>query len=460
MLLAFAVLVVLTAAAVAGGMYVQARTVILQSAQDAAALSLIEQLSTMTPLSVLPPTRAELNRLAGELSSRVDTGIAVYEDQWSRGAPDDQWLTSARKIITPELRAAVGRGNVAWQRVSPFAEPILVVGARVPYSGGRSRVEVYLYRSLLPEDQSISGVAALAWLTAGVALVAAMLLALAAARGVLNPVRELETAAARLGAGDLTVRLRVQGTDELASVAATFNNTAEALASHVAELRRMEAEARRFVADVSHELRTPLAAMAAVADVLDEEAAGLPPDAAQAASLVSQETKNLTRLVNDLIEITRFDSGTAALQIDEIDMARAVENTLRTRGWSAQVTAELPPDVSARVDPRRLDVIIANLVGNALTHGEPPVVVTLTAQEAEVTVTVADNGPGLPSEVLPNVFQRFYKADTARARSQGSGLGLSIAWENTKLHGGTLTVENGPQGAVFTLRLPRNGAVR
>ncbi len=453
LLLAFAVLVVLTAMAVAGGMYVQARRVILQKAQDAAALSLTDQLATMTPLSVLPPTQAELDRLADAVSDRADLGMAVYGDRWSTGA--------GSSVVSAELRAAVQSGTVSWQRVTQAAEPLLVVGARMPYADGSSTVEVYSFRSLAPEEQSISSMATLAWLTAGGALLVAALLAFAAARGVLQPVRELEEAAARLGAGDLTTRLRVQGSDELASVAATFNNTAAALGSHVDELRRMEAEARRFVADVSHELRTPLAAMTAVTDVLDEESATLPPDAAEAARLVSQETKNLTRLVNDLIEITKFDSGTASLVSDEIDVREAVAATLRTRGWSGRVTANLPSGVTARLDSRRLDVIVANLVGNALTHGERPVTVDLAADPDRLTITVRDEGPGLPPDVRPNVFQRFYKADTARARSKGSGLGLAIAWENTQLHGGTLTAESGSDGgAVFTLTLPRQGSGR
>ena len=218
----------------------------------------------------------------------------------------------------------------------------------------------------------------------------------------------------------------------------------------------MEADARRFVADVSHELRTPLAAMTAVTDVLDEEADRLPEPAGRAARLVSQETLNLTELVNDLIEISRFDSGVAALVPNEVDVAELVSATLRTRGWSEQVRTELPDAVTARLDPRRLDVIVANLVGNALRHGEPPVSVRLRDDPHWITLKVRDHGPGLDEAVLPHVFDRFYKADATRARSEGSGLGLAIARENARLHRGDLTVANAPDGgAVFTLRLPR-----
>lgn len=442
--MAFAVLVVLTAAAVAGGMYIQARTEILQRSQDAAVSSMLGDLQSMLPLSTLPPTDEDLAALAGELSTRTDTAAASYEGRWQ----GDLKATH----VPRELRETVRTGTVTWQRVATGRAPALIVGTRV----GGTRLEVYRIRSLFPEERSIAGLATRAWLTGGCALVVAMLLALLAAQSVLRPVRELERAARRLGQGDLTTRLTVRGADELAGVSATFNNTAAALQNHVGELRRMESEARRFVADVSHELRTPLAAMTAVADVLDEEAEALPPDAAQAARLVSQETKNLTRLVADLIEITRFDSGRATLLADDIDVARTIRSTLATRGWTEEVEAQLPPGIRAILDPRRLDVIVANLVVNALTHGAPPVRVTLTANNDWLAIQVTDQGPGLAPDVLPNVFSRFYKADTARSRSPGSGLGLAIARENAHLHGGTLTAENTPNaGATFTLTLPR-----
>ncbi|MFD2351061.1 sensor histidine kinase [Nonomuraea ferruginea] len=111
--------------------------------------------------------------------------------------------------------------------------------------------------------------------------------------------------------------------------------------------------------------------------------------------------------------------------------------------------------MTARLDPRRVDVILANLVGNALRHGEPPVSVRLSADPRWVALEVRDHGPGLDEAVLPHVFDRFYKASAARARSEGSGLGLAIARENARLHRGDLTVVNAPDGgAVFTLRLP------
>ncbi|MEU4551776.1 ATP-binding protein [Micromonospora violae] len=459
LILAFALLGVTTTSVVASGSYFQARTVILQQAQDAAVLSLTDQLTKVYPISQIPPTQAELDLLAQRLSDREGFAVVLYRNMRGQGSQ-----TSAP--LTPELRQAVSDGQIAWQRVSLNGQPWLLIGTqlkldRTDGTSQASGLEVYSVRSLVPEQQSIDRLATRAWLTGGFSLVLAVLLALLSARGVLRPVRDLGRAARRLGEGDLSTRLTVRGVDELADVARTFNETAGTLERQVGELRRMEADARRFVADVSHELRTPLAAMTAVTDVLDEEADHLPGDAGRAARLVSQEAQNLTQLVNDLMEVSRFDSGTARLALDEVDVGAAVTATLRIRGWVDRVRADLPPGVLARLDPRRLDVIVANLVGNAFRHGAEPVSVRLSADPDWVTIEVADQGPGLDPEVLPHVFDRFYKADTARTRSEGSGLGLAISWENARLHRhgerrGALVAGNGPAGgAVFTLRLPR-----
>lgn len=475
LLFAFALLSVVTAAAVAGGIYVQARNDILQRTQDAAVRAMTSRLETLFPLRTATPGPAELGEIAATVTDGDNSVIAVYHGTHSLlrprpGAPDpppgDRKPGGSARILEPEaippaLRRAVAGGDLVWQRVVWQGKPILLIGTPLliverDRTTRVSGIEVYSARSLLPEQRSIDELAVSAWLIGGAALAFAIVLALLATRGVLRPVRELGRAARLLGQGEMRTRIAVRGTDELAAVAHTFNHTAAELERHVEQLREMEADARRFVADVSHELRTPLAALAAVADVLDEEAARLPEPAGRAARLVSQETLNLTGLVNDLIEISRFDSGVAALVPNEVDVAELVRSTLRTRGWSEQVRTELPDAVTARLDPRRVDVILANLVGNALRHGEPPVSVRLSDDPHWITLKVRDHGPGLDEAVLPNVFGRFYKADATRARSEGSGLGLAIARENARLHRGDLTVANAPDGgAEFTLRLPR-----
>ncbi|MBO0815510.1 MAG: HAMP domain-containing histidine kinase [Actinobacteria bacterium] len=296
---------------------------------------------------------------------------------------------------------------------------------------------------------------------AGLLLAMITILAVAASRPVLLPVRRLARAAHRMSGGDLSVRVEPSGQDELAQLVTSFNTMASTLEGKVAELQRLEARARQFAGDVSHELRTPLTAMTAVADILPGHP-GLTGDAASAARLVRQEIFHLNRLVEDLIEISRFDAGTAQLVTDDTEVATAVLGCLRARGWT-DVSAEVPAGLSVRLDRRRFDVMIANLVGNALRHGGPPVTVTARAEphaggEGRLVLEVRDHGPGLTAAALPHLFDRFFKADTARARSEGSGLGLAIAWENAQLHGGRIEAGNHPNGgAVFTVSLPLTG---
>ena len=298
---------------------------------------------------------------------------------------------------------------------------------------------------------------------AGLLLAMISAAAIAASRRVLLPVRRLARASQRMSGGDLSVRIQPRGRDELAQLVTSFNGMASALEDKVGELERMEARARQFAGDVSHELRTPLTAMTAVVGILDEEP-GLTGDAATAARLVQQEVQHLNRLVEDLIEISRFDAGTAQLVTDDIDVATAVGRCLRARSWT-DVSADVPAGLTVRLDRRRFDVILANLVGNALRHGGLPVTVTAGLQPdgqggTRLTVDVRDHGDGLSPAAIPHLFDRFYKADTARARSAGSGLGLAIAWENARLHGGRIDAGNhSGGGAVFTVSLPVNEAL-
>ncbi|WP_432845424.1 ATP-binding protein [Amycolatopsis sp. CA-161197] len=453
LVLSFAAMTLVGAAAAAGASYVTARTTILQGVQDPAMVQLRDQVTAYLPQMTLPPDQRQLDNLADNLKG---TTVAIYGDLRSRSGFDPATLPA-------DLRQEVATGGtIQFKRVITGGTPLLLVGMPVLQRGdngvAHTGVEVYSMVSLAAQQTAIDRLATRAWQTAALALPIAVALALLAARQVLRPVRALNTAARKLGHGQLDVRLRAKGSDELAQLVTTFNSTAAELERTVGTLREMEADARRFVADVSHELRTPLAAMNAVTDVLDEDAEQLPADTAVAARLVSAETRRLTRLVQDLVEISRFDAGRAELRLEEWDVAQGVTDSLAARGWTAAdgIVTDLPAGVVATVDPRRLDIVVANLVGNALRHGEPPVEVHLAADAHTVTLEVTDHGPGIPEAVLPHVFDRFTKADSARARSEGSGLGLSIARENARLHGGDVEAADTGSGARFTLWLPRH----
>ena len=344
------------------------------------------------------------------------------------------WLTSVILPFFPSLRG-----------LTPVPKPLLISLIRALHNPGGGMLN----------PGQLGALALFVMAPAALLLAVITGLAFAASRRVLLPVRRLAQAAEQMSGGDLAVRIEPRGRDELARLVTSFNEMASALEDKVGELQRMEARARQFAGDVSHELRTPLTAMTAVTGVLGENA-GMTGDAATAAQLVRQEIFHLNRLVDDLIEISRFDAGTAQLVADDTDVAAAVSRCLHARGWT-DVRTDVPAGLTARLDRRRFDVIVANLVGNALRHGGPPVTVTAGLQPdgRHLVVAVRDHGPGLPPAAIPHVFDRFYKADTARTRSEGSGLGLAIAWENARLHGGHLEAGNHPDGgALFTVVLP------
>jgi two-component system sensor histidine kinase MtrB len=285
--------------------------------------------------------------------------------------------------------------------------------------------------------------------------------ALLAARSVLRPVGQLAQAAGRVASGDLEVRLVPEGEDELSRLVATFNAMTAQVQESVDELRHQEATARRFASDASHELRSPLAAMTAVTQILEDRAATMDAQEARATALVTEGITRLGRLVEDLLEISRFDAGTVLLNQETVRVADAVEACLRIRDWTDRVSVDVPAYLTVDADRRRLDVILSNLIGNALTHGAAPVEIraaaVLEGLQGQLRVTVRDHGAGMVPEALTAVFDRFYKAEAARSPSAGCGLGLAIALENARLHSGSITASNAPgAGATFTLTLPRH----
>lgn len=273
---------------------------------------------------------------------------------------------------------------------------------------------------------------------------------------VIGPVGEVSDAAARVAAGELDTRVAVRGNDEMAALQRSFNQMASALQAEVEQLARLEAGSRRFAGDVSHELRTPLAAMTAVADVLAADRDRLEPTGAQALDTVLRELAALRRLVDDVLEISRFDVGTERLVAHLVDVPELLDRVLARRGWRDRVIVRHhPPARPARLDPRRFDIIVANIVGNALQHGQPPIEIDLTWVDDDIlTVVVRDHGPGIPEQSRSQAFERFWKADSRRARDGGSGLGLAIAREHARLHGGDVIATEAPGGgAMLTTRL-------
>ncbi|MFC7931729.1 ATP-binding protein [Streptomyces cinereoruber] len=464
-------LVALTAAVAASGIaYWLNREAVLTRTQDGALNDFRQEMQNRVATLPLRPGQEDLRRTAEQMASGSADYQVLLLGERDEGKPivgasdpDDFTLAdvpvSLRQAV--DTRRPVTDANpypyhLFWQRTERGGTPYLVGGTRIEGGGPAG----YMFKSLAAEKADLNSLAWSLGIATALAVAGSVLLAQVAATTVLRPVHRLGEAARQLGEGKLDTRLRVTGEDELADLSRTFNGAAESLQKKVADMSAREESSRRFVADMSHELRTPLTALTAVTEVLEDEQDALDPMIAPAVALVVSETRRLNDLVENLMEVTRFDAGTARLVLDDVDIADQITACVDARAWLDAVELDAERGIVVPLDPRRLDVILANLIGNALKHGGSPVRVSVRTEDGELVIAVRDHGPGIPEEVLPHVFDRFYKASASRPRSDGSGLGLSIAMENALIHGGSITASNSVgedgevDGAVFVLRLP------
>jgi signal transduction histidine kinase len=365
-----------------------------------------------------------------------------------RGRPFSSGISIGLRQVPPDLRRLVRRGDVAYERESVAGTHYLVVGG--PAGSGTELYFFYSEQDLRHELAQLRNI-----LLAGVAILvlAAALVGAALARSTLRPVARASDAARSLAEGLLETRLPVEGRDEFGAWAQSFNEMAAALETKISALSEAQARERRFTADVAHELRTPLTALVGEASLLAAHLDRMPDESRRPAELLIADVGRLRRLVDDLMEISRFDAGRESVRAETVDLGSLVVAAVRARGWRERVQLDAG-DVVIESDPRRLERIVANLVGNALEHGGRGVRVRVGRDGLGAFLEVVDQGPGIPREHLPHLFERFYKADAARS-GRGTGLGLAIAQENARLLGGRIDVwsEVG-RGTRFTLRLP------
>jgi two-component system sensor histidine kinase MtrB len=258
--------------------------------------------------------------------------------------------------------------------------------------------------------------------------------------------------------------MEVRGADDLAALATSFNEMAASLQEKMRELHELSHVQRQFVSDVSHELRTPLTTIRIAADVLYDSRQQLDTSSARSAELLQSQLERFEALLADLLEISRYDANAATLEPEPVDICDLVRNAAdvaqqlaERRGAKIEFRLPAGPCV-AEADRRRVERILRNLLVNAVEHGENRnTVVTVAGDRDAVAVAVRDYGVGLAPGEENLVFDRFWRADPARARTTGgTGLGLSIALEDALLHGGWLEAwgERG-RGSVFRLTLPR-----
>jgi two-component system sensor histidine kinase MtrB len=431
--LVLALAVGLSGAALAAGSYFLVRHNLLSDSADS---SIVQ---TRRNLDVAPHYR-DTGKLVDAYKSRGDFFTVAT-------LGGHTFLSSASvslRSVPAGLRAIVDRGELGYERTTVAGDRFLVTGT--PTANGTKlyfffpengvRHELSVLRNVL-----LGGV--------GILVLLAALAGVVLARSALRPVARASTAARSLAEGLLETRLPVEGRDEFGGWAQSFNEMAAALEAKIAALSAAQARERRFTADVAHELRTPLTALMGEASLLADQLDRMPRESRRPAELLIADVARLRRLVEDLMEISRFDAGAESVHAQEVDVAALVRATVQSRGWGDRVRLD-GDGLRVTSDPRRLERIVANLVDNAFEHGGS----TVSVRVGEGGIEVTDDGPGIPSEHLPHVFERFYKADVSRSGG-GTGLGLAIARENALLLEARLEVASEPgAGSRFMLVLP------
>jgi two-component system sensor histidine kinase MtrB len=375
-------------------------------------------------------------------------------------------------LVTQGLQVATATGGQHWQsvglEVDGRTQPAVMVGqdVTVPVVG---TFQLFFLYSLQSEQERLDflertlGLAAVAL----VALLGGMTVLVT--RQTVRPVRNAAQVAERLADGHLEERMAEHGEDEMATLARSFNEMAASLQDQIRQLEELSAVQRRFVSDVSHELRTPLTTIRMAGEVIHAARGDFDPAVKRSAELLQTQLDRFEDLLADLLEISRFDAGAAILDAERRDVRDVVVSAVdhsaplaeRRNSW---LSVLLPEErCFADIDPRRVERVLRNLLVNAVEHAEgSPIEITVGADEYAVAVTVRDHGVGMTKTESEHVFDRFWRADPARARTTGgTGLGLAISLEDAHLHGGWLEAWGRPgRGASFRLTLPRRAGIR
>ncbi|MFD0552326.1 MtrAB system histidine kinase MtrB [Streptomyces rectiviolaceus] len=424
-----------------------------------------------------PPTAVWMSDLVEQLSSGGQSAFNVVTLS-PTSTPGNASVRGPRasggvdpiQSVPESLRDSVDKGSRAYQSNTRIvfndgreAQPGLVIGKRLNDLNGKPYQLYYLF-PLTQEEESL-GVVRTTLATAGLFVVVLLgAIAWLVVRQVVTPVRMAAGIAERLSAGRLQERMKVTGEDDIARLGEAFNKMAQNLQLKIQQLEELSRMQRRFVSDVSHELRTPLTTVRMAADVIHDARVDFDPVTARSAELLADQLDRFETLLADLLEISRFDAGAAALEAEPIDLREVVRRVVggaeplaERKGTHIRIVGDQQP-VVAEADARRVERVLRNLVVNAVEHGEgQDVVVRLAVAGGAVAVAVRDYGVGLKPGEATRVFSRFWRADPARARTTGgTGLGLSIALEDARLHGGWLQAWGEPGGgSQFRLTLPR-----
>jgi signal transduction histidine kinase len=397
-------------------------TAILRQAYVNAALA---RSSLRAPNQNIPQLLENLDTLPGSLS------VLEQRGQWYSDA-----VSVGKNAIPGGERTLVLAGTPATQHFSLNGSPQMVVGLPVP-SVDAAYFEVF---SL---DELARTLRILALALAGAALVttaAGAVIGRWASGRALRPLDEVSKAAETIAGGRLHVRLVAADDSDLSALASSFNRMADAL------LERIEREAR-FTSDVSHELRSPLTTLVTSLGVLESHRDDLPMRSRRAVDLLTAEMRRFQRMVDDLLEISRVDTGSAELSLDEVEVGELVREVAQASG-AGSVPVDIDPavaDLRLLVDKRRIVRVVANLVDNATQYAGGVTGLRVEPAPDGIRLVVVDQGPGVAPVERERIFERFYRGQTAgqRGATDGTGLGLSLVSEHVRLHGGRVWVESG-----------------
>ncbi len=370
------------------------------------------------------------------------------------------------KSISKKFREETRKNKeTQWERtklkyLNGKTESAIVVGHDLIISGV-GKYEFYVIFSLAQQERTMALILNYLWLT-GIALTLLIgLTTFFVMRRLIAPIQDAARVAEELTRGNLDLRMDIHGEDEIASLGYSFNEMAVSLQQQISRLENLSKLQQRFVSDVSHELRTPLTTIRMASQVIFASRENFEPTVARSAELLISQIERFESLLTDLLEVSRFDAQAAILEIEAVDLVTLVRETIEyvhpSQDRVIHLNAPNSP-VIVDVDPRRIKRIIRNLISNAIDHREDKDIdIRISETENEVAIGVRDYGHGFNYSDKKLLFERFWRADSSRARTTGgTGLGLSIALEDAKLHQGEIEAwGERNKGAHFVLTIPK-----
>lgn len=435
------------------------------------ARSILESASTTDRVSTQSLVNSTLATLEGDgatvIRDFVLKPVPVAGDENLYVGPTASGSLTTRVVPDDLAESVQNNSGIFWRSielgVDSERKPGIIIGTKVLIPPGRE-YGLYLVYDLSSVQSTLEFINRAMVFTGLVLLLVVGFISWSVSRTVVRPVADAAYVSERIAAGDLDRRMKVAGKDEVARLGTAFNHMAQSLQEQITALNNLSAMQQRFVSDVSHELRTPLTTVRMAAELIHDARENFDPLTSRSAELMYEQIERFQNLLNDLLEVSRFDAGVAVLDRESTDLNVIVRKVIDIATpvadeYGSIIRFNAPAEgCVAEFDPRRVERIVRNLVLNAVEHGEQnPIDITIGQNDSSVAVTVRDYGIGMSDEASQHVFDRFWRADPARARTTGgSGLGLSISMEDTRLHDGRLeTWGKKGVGSVFRLTLPR-----